>query len=183
MEKRRRFFIVTLSLSLIAIAILLFLFFQNREFMRGGEEVITDEVQKLKEEEQKLEEGESTLQERPVEVFRHGWRVVERTMPKEAYIWEWAVEVENKTNLYLVVFIKYVIFDGEGKILAEAIGGEELNPKERKIIVGRAVAEKILQNARRSELQMKVSPSRKKNSPEEIIENWKWKEPYEIDKM
>lgn len=182
MEKRRRFFIF-LSLSLLALVVLFFFLLRNREFLGGGEEVITEEVQKLKEEEQKLEEGKSTLQEEPVEVFRHGWRIVQKTMPKEAYIWEWAVELENKTNLYIVVFIKYVIFDGQGNILAEAIGGEELNPKEKKIIVGRAVAEKILQNARKSELQMKVSPSRKKNSPEEIIENWKWKEPYEIDKM
>jgi hypothetical protein len=182
MEKRRRFFIL-LSLSLLAIAILFFFLFRGRGVLRSGEEVITQEVQKLKEEEERVEEGESISQEKPVEVFRHGWRIVQKTMPKEAYIWEWAVEVENKTNLHLVVFIKYVIFDVQGNILATAIGGEELNPKEKKIIVGRAVAEKILQNAYKSELQMKVSPSRKKNSPEEIIENWKWKEPYEIDKM
>jgi hypothetical protein len=94
-------------------------------------------------------------------------------------MWEWAVEIENKTEIPLRVLIKYNLFDENGIITAEGIGGDELGAKERKIIIGRAVSEKGILNSKSSKVSVSVSPSRKVES-EIVIEKWKWSDPYEI---
>jgi hypothetical protein len=109
---------------------------RKRRKTRAEEEKITEEIHKGLTEGLAENEQEKSLTS-PVEIIRHGWRILYRTVPKEAYMWEWAVELENKTEIPTRVLIKYNLFDENGNMVAEGIGGDELAEKERKIIIGR----------------------------------------------
>jgi len=118
----------------------------------------------------------------PVEVVEFGWRPVSRTIPVSGFIWEWATELENKTPLTIKVAIKFQLLDENDAILAKALGGDDLGPGERKIIIGRAAADDRIMNTRKMKVELEVSPSTTKNSPEDIQKNWIWSTPFEIKK-
>lgn len=124
-------------------------------------------------------EGKTAL---PVEVVEFGWRPVSRTIPVSGFIWEWATELENKTPLNIKVAIKFQLLDENDTILAKALGGDDLGPGERKIIIGRAAADDRIMNTRKMKVELEVSPSTTKNSPEDIQKNWIWSTPFEIKK-
>jgi hypothetical protein len=180
MRKRKILFAIFVF-GVIAVGgmyLLIFLFQREKETkITEEEEEITEEIHKSLAEERKEKEQEGVTS--PVEIIKHGWRILYRTVPKEGFMWEWAVEIENKTEIPLRVLIKYNLFDENGIITAEGIGGDELGAKERKIIIGRAVSEKGILNSKSSNVSVSVSPSRKVES-EIVIEKWKWSDPYEI---
>ncbi len=180
MEKKRLVLIISV-LALIAIGGYIIFSLTSKEKgekIEAEEEKITEEIHRgLTEGLGENEQGKSLTS--PVKIIKHGWRILYKTAPKEAYMWEWAAELENKTEIPIKVLIKYNLFDENGNVVAEGIGGDDLVEKERKIIIGRAVSEKSIINAKNSKISISISPSKKVNS-EIIIEKWKWSDPYEI---
>jgi hypothetical protein len=180
MERKRLILIVSVLVLITIGGYIIFSLIskEKEEKTRSEEEKITEEIHKGLTEGLAENEQEKSLTS-PVEIIKHGWRILYRTVPKEGYMWEWAVELENKTEIPTRVLIKYNLFDENGNMVAEGIGGDELAEKERKIIIGRAVSEKPILNAKSSKISVNISPSRKAKS-ELIIEKWKWSDPYEI---
>ncbi len=180
MEKKRFVLIISVLASIAIGGYIIFSLIskEGKEKTGTDEEKITEEIHKGFTE-GSAENGQEKSLTSPVEIIKHGWRILYKTVPKEAYMWEWAVELENKTEIPSKVLIKYNLLDENGNLVAEGIGGDELGEKERKIIIGRAVSEKPILNAKNAKISVSISPSKKAES-ELIIEKWKWSDPYEI---
>ncbi len=115
----------------------------------------------------------------PVEVKRYGWKPIYKTVPTPGYIWEWAVELENKTPLALNIYIKYNLINEEGLIVGEGKGGKLLEGKRVQTIIGQAVAPEEITQTRKVKIEISVSPSRA-NETEDIEKSWYWPDPYII---
>ena len=189
MEERKKIF------SAGALVVLLLVFFTVIWFLIKGEEkkeeVGVPEVEEKdtqvrapqkKEKKGEIKQNRRKISGTPLEIIEFGWRPVSRTLPNPGFIWEWAVELENKTNLHLKLIIKFELLDENGNLVGEAVGGEDLAPEERKIVIGRASSSDRIIGAKKVKVSIKVSPSNMKNTPEEIEENWKWRTPFEVSK-
>ncbi len=180
MNKRRRNIILALSVVGVVITLVIL---KVGKF--GGRDIPSPEEAKLEE----INKGESenlreeTLEDekvpsRPVELIKHGWRPIARTLPQAGYIWEWAVELENKTPIAVKVFIKYNLLDGEGKTVAEAYGGDEFQPYEKKIIVGKSASSELIERAEKIKVRIDVSPQRQ---TEDVAKIWVWGNVFQIE--
>ena len=186
MRERKKIFTLGVVVIIISVFFTLFWIFRNGEEKKV--DVEAPEVNVKQEEpvptEKKKEEAEVIPQKKiddiPVKIIEFGWRPISRTLPNPGFIWEWAVELENKTPLHLKLIIKFELLDENGNLVGESIGGDDLAPGERKIIIGKASSSYRIIMARKVRVSVKVSPSNKKNTPEEIEENWKWRTPFEV---
>ncbi len=187
MEKRKK--ILTLGAVVITISVSLTIFWIFRNGKEKKVDVETPEI-KVKQvkpvpTEKKKKENEAIQRKKekisiPLEIIEFGWRPVSRTLPNPGFIWEWAVELENKTPLHLKLIIKFELLDENGNLVGESIGGEDLAPEERKIVIGKASSSDRIMMTRKMRVSVKASPSNRKNTPEEIEESWRWETPFEV---
>lgn len=171
MEKKEKTIRNLIILAVVGVIVILVLFLvirketphpkaKQKEKKPPTEEIITEKEKK------------SEIKAEPIKVGRFGWKPVAKTSPVPGYIWEWAVEITNQTPLTLAVQITYELLDENNLVVGKAIGGENLEPKEGKIIIGRASTGPELENARKQRIKIKSSP---------VNGEWDFPTPYEIE--
>lgn len=158
----------------IAVFILLaiYIFSKSNKVEQEGKTTKTQEVH-IKEETVETPSGIEKRETEPVVIKNFGWRPVAKTMPKPGYIWEWAVEIENQSPVTVTVQISYELKDQEDQIVGKGLGGDNIPPKESRIIVGKSSAPESIERARKQIVRIMTSP---------LVNdiNWIWPNPYEI---
>lgn len=171
MNRTRKYLLVLLvSLTLL---ITIYLISRTSEDGERKKEEITGTHSETETRTETKSRTEEKLKSAPILVKNFGWKPIARIIPKPGYVWEWAVEIENQTPVTLVVQITYELEDENEQVVGMGLGGDNIPPKESRIILGKASAPENIEKARRQKVKVMASPLVKGTE-------WNWENPYRI---